>query len=151
MRYSSIADALFPRTRQRLLAALLLKPQQPAYAAELAKYLGVRSSTLQRDLAKLTSAGILKRSRDGNRAYFQADESCSIFPELRLLLLKTVGLVDFLRAQLTARRSKRSAPWSSGIWATPTSRGCSTMAALVTRMTPPEPWRPSLFAPAATG
>lgn len=106
MRNSSIADALFPRTRQRLLAALLVKPQKPSYAAELAKRLGVRQSTLQRDLAKLTSAGILKMSRDGNRAYFQADESCPIFPELRLLLLKTAGLVDFLREQLTALNSR---------------------------------------------
>ena len=100
MRNSSITDALFPRTRQRLLAALLLNPPQPCYAAELAKHMGVRQSTLQRDLAKLTAAGILKMSRSGNRTYFQADESCPIFPELRSLLLKTAGLVDVLREQL---------------------------------------------------
>jgi predicted nucleotidyltransferase len=100
MRNSAITDALFPRTRQRLLAALLLNPQKPSYAAELANHLGVRHSTLQRDLAKLTAAGILKVSRSGNRAYFQADEACPIFPELRSLLLKTAGLVDVLREQL---------------------------------------------------
>jgi predicted nucleotidyltransferase len=64
--------------------------------------LGVRQSTLQRDLAKLTAAGVLKMSRNGNRAYFQADESCPIFSELRSLLLKTAGLVDVLHEQLAA-------------------------------------------------
>jgi DNA-binding transcriptional ArsR family regulator len=100
MRNSSIADALFPRTRQRVLATLLLNPQKPCYAAELAKYLGLRQSTLQRDLARLSAAGILKMSRNGNRVYFRADETCPIFPELRSLLVKTAGLVEVLREQL---------------------------------------------------
>jgi len=106
MRHCSIADALFPRTRQRLLASLLLCPRQSQYAAELAARLGVRRSTLQRDLLKLTAVGILKSSRSGNRVYFQADESCPIFPELRSLLLKTTGLLDALRDELASLASR---------------------------------------------
>ena len=101
-----MADALFPRTRQRLLASLLMSPRQPQYAAELATQLGVRRSTLQRDLRRLTAVGILKSSRNGNRVYFQADDSCPIFPELRSLLLKTTGLVDALREELASVASR---------------------------------------------
>jgi len=106
MRKLSIADALFSRTRQRLLAALLLNLPQPVYATELANRFGVRPSNLQRDLAKLTAAGILKMSRNGNRAYFQANEACPVFPELRGLLLKTSGLVDVLRGELAPLAAK---------------------------------------------
>ena len=106
MRKSSIASVLFSSTRQRLLSALLLNPHQPVYATELANHLGLRPSTLQRDLAKFTQAGILKMSRSGNRAYFQANEECPVFPELRTLLIKTAGLVDVLRDELTPLASK---------------------------------------------
>jgi predicted nucleotidyltransferase len=76
------------------------------YAAELAKHFGVRPSTLQRDLAKYAQAGILKMFRSGNRAYFQANEECPVFPELSALLLKTCGLVDVLHRELAPLASK---------------------------------------------
>ena len=100
MRHSAITDALFPRTRQRVLGVLLMNSTRPWYAAELAKHLGIQRSSLQRDLLRLTAAGLLKRSQSGNRAYFQADESAPVFPELRSLFLKTVGLVEVLRKEL---------------------------------------------------
>jgi DNA-binding transcriptional ArsR family regulator len=106
MRNNSIANALFSSTRQKLLSALLLNSHQPVYATQLANHFGVRPSTLQRDLAKFTQAGILKMSRNGNRTYFQANEECPIFPELRSLLLKTSGLVDVLRDELAPLASK---------------------------------------------
>jgi DNA-binding transcriptional ArsR family regulator len=106
MRKSSIANVLFSSTRQRLLSALLLNSHQPVYATELANHFGVRPSTLQRDLAKFTEAGILKMSRNGNRTYFQANEQCPVFPELRALLIKTSGLVDVLHGELAPLVSK---------------------------------------------
>jgi DNA-binding transcriptional ArsR family regulator len=102
----SIASVLFSSTRQRLLSALLLNSHQPIYAMELANHLGVRPSTLQRDLARFTEAGILKMSRNGNRTYFQANEECPVFPELRALLIKTSGLVDVLHGELAPLASK---------------------------------------------
>ena len=106
MRKTSIANALFSGTRQRLLSALLLNPRQPVYATELANRMGVRPSTLQRDLARFTEAGSLKMSRSGNRAYFQANEGCPVFSELRALTIKTSGLVDVLRAEFAPLASK---------------------------------------------
>jgi predicted nucleotidyltransferase len=106
MRKASIANVLFSSTRQRLLSALLLNSRQPVYATELANRFGVRPSTLQRDLAKFTQAGILKMFRSGNRAYFQANEECPVLPELRSLLIKTSGLADVLRVELAPLASK---------------------------------------------
>jgi len=100
MRKSPIASALFSRTQQRLLSALLLNSREPVYSAELARRFAVRPSTLQRDLSKLSLAGIINLSRSGNRVYYQANENCPVFPELRSLVLKTCGLVDFLHDEL---------------------------------------------------
>jgi len=93
-------QALFPRTRQAVLAATLLRPQRSWYLHELAGHLGVRPSSLQRELARLVAAGILTRRRDGNRVHYQADDTCPILVDLRGLLTKTIGLVDVLRASL---------------------------------------------------
>lgn len=106
MRKSPLLDALLPRVRQGLLAATVLRPGKTWYLSELARHLGVRPSTVQRELASLVSAGILKRYRDGNRTYFQADENCPVLAELRGLISKTIGVVTLLEEALRSLRDK---------------------------------------------
>jgi DNA-binding transcriptional ArsR family regulator len=100
MRKTRPLDSLFPRTRQAILTATLLHPDRWWYLSDLAKHLGVRPSSLQRELAALTNAELLCRRRDGNRVYFQANSDCPFLPELQGLLVKTAGLVDVLRETL---------------------------------------------------
>lgn len=99
MRTTSL-DPLFSPTVQQILAALLTERAEPWYMRDLAKRLGRTASTLQRPLDALVAAGILLRRADGNRVYFEADPDCPILPELRSILLKTVGLADVLRTEL---------------------------------------------------
>ncbi len=99
-------DALLPRTRQRLLSAVLMQPERWWYLSDLAKRLGVMPSSLQRELSALSEAGILRRKREGNRVYFQTDPECPFMGELTGLIAKTAGLVDVLRDAL--RRLERS-------------------------------------------
>ncbi len=96
MRNTPTLDALLPKTRQGILAATLVQPQKAWYVSELARRMGVPSSSLQRELHDLTAAGILKTHRQGRMVYFQANTDSPIFSELRGLLLKTAGLVDVL-------------------------------------------------------
>jgi len=100
MRTSWPIDALFPGTRQEILAATLMHPDRWWYLSDLARHLGRRPSSLQRELAALTDAGILRRRRDGNRVYFRADPDCPFLVELQGLMTKTAGLVDVLRESL---------------------------------------------------
>jgi len=96
----SVLDALFPRTRQGILAVTLGHPEKSWYASELARRLAMPPSSLQRELKELTEAGILISRREGGMTYFQANERSPIFPELRGLLRKTAGLIDVLREVL---------------------------------------------------
>jgi DNA-binding transcriptional ArsR family regulator len=100
MRTDKALDILFPKTRQAVLSTLLLHGQRSWYLHELAAHLQVRPSSLQRELSRLTDAGILTRRRHGNRVLYQVDDSCPLVVDLRSLLTKTVGLVDILRAVL---------------------------------------------------
>jgi DNA-binding transcriptional ArsR family regulator len=96
MRNQGPLDALLPKTRQGVLAATFVQPERSWYISELARRLGVPSSSLQRELHDLTAAGILKSHRQGRMVYYQANAQSPLFSDLRGLLLKTVGLVDIL-------------------------------------------------------
>lgn len=100
MRTSSPLDALVSPTVAAVLAATITQPERSWYMGDLAAFLRRRPSSLQRPLAGLTAAGILRRSRDGNRVYYQIDRDNPFFPELEGLILKTTGLVEPLRRQL---------------------------------------------------
>ena len=96
MRNMHVLDVLLPKTRQGILAALFVQPDKPRYVSEIARRMGVPSSSLQRELQDLTKAGILKTYRQGHMAYYQANRDSPVFSDLRGLLLKTAGLVDIL-------------------------------------------------------
>lgn len=96
----TLLDALFPGVRRHVLAATLMNPERSWFLSDLADHIGVRPSTLQRELARLVDAGILTRRPDGRRVYFRADPGCPVREELTGLLRKTAGLADPLRAML---------------------------------------------------
>src|ERR1039457_2896652 len=94
MRNLRALDALLPKTRQGILAATLVQPEKAWYVSELARRMGVPSSSLQRELHDLTEVGILKTHRQGRMVYYQANTDSPVFPDLRGLLFKTAGLVE---------------------------------------------------------
>jgi DNA-binding transcriptional ArsR family regulator len=106
MRNPHVLDALLPKTRQGILAALFVQPDKPWYVSELARRMGVPSSSLQRELQDLNKAGILKTYRQGHMAYYQANRDSPVFSDIRGLLLKTAGLVDVLADALKPLAAK---------------------------------------------
>src|SRR5438874_763289 len=100
MRTSATIDALFPKTRQAILAATFGEPRRWWYMRELARHLRLTPSSLQRELTSLVRGGILVQKRDGKHVYFQAATESPIFQELQGLILKTAGLADVIRDAL---------------------------------------------------
>jgi predicted nucleotidyltransferase len=90
-------DALMPRLRQDVLAAVYLHPDRWWYLSDLAQHLGTRPSSLQREVARLSEVGILETSRRGRQVYYRANAGSPLFSELRGLIVKTAGVVDSVR------------------------------------------------------
>jgi predicted nucleotidyltransferase len=99
MRKTAI-DAIFPKTRQTVLSACLLRPEKWWYLSDLANYLKVTPSTLQRELASLAESDLLETRKDGNRVYYKANISHPIVPDLQSLLIKTIGVTEAIRSAL---------------------------------------------------
>ncbi len=100
VRQHRLIDAIMPRNRQGILAALLLNPEQTWYLSDLARHLKVPRSSLQREIGALAAVGIIKTRREGRMIYYQADAENPVFPDLQGLFAKTAGLADVLRDAL---------------------------------------------------
>jgi predicted nucleotidyltransferase len=102
----SLADALFSRTQQRVLAFLFGQPERSFYATELIGLVAAGSGAVQRELAKLARSELVTVTRVGNQKHYQANPSSPIFAELCAVAQKTVGLAEPLREALAplARR-----------------------------------------------
>ena len=97
---TNLADALFPRVRQRVLAVLFGTPDRSFYANEVIALAQSGTGAVQRELAALSDAGLLTVRKQGNQKHYQANASAPVFAELRGLVLKTMGLADVLRTAL---------------------------------------------------
>jgi len=97
---SGVADALFSKVQQRVLAVLFGNHSRSFYANELIALAGSGSGAVQRELTQLAQAGLVTVTRIGNQKHYQANTSAPVFEELRGLVLKTSGLVDVLRSAL---------------------------------------------------
>jgi predicted nucleotidyltransferase len=99
-RRSPLASALFGKSMQAILARLYGRPDEAFYLRELARLTGTTASSLQRELAALTRAGVIERTVRGQQVYFRANRACPVFDELRGLVVKTFGIADVLKDAL---------------------------------------------------
>lgn len=97
---AGLADALFPKTRQRVLAVVYGAPDRSFYANEVIALAGSGTGAVQRELAGLSQAGLLSVRKQGNQKHYQANPDTPVFAELRSLVMKTMGLADVLRNAL---------------------------------------------------
>lgn len=97
---SNLADALFPATKQRVLGILYGQPERSFYATEIIHLAACGSGTVQRELATLTTSGLVTVKAIGKQKHYQANQDSPIFHELHAIVQKTVGLANPLRDAL---------------------------------------------------
>lgn len=95
-----IARALFGKTRRNVLGLLFGRPNEAFYLRQIVRATGAGIGAVQRELAKLTKAGLITRTPRGRQVYFKADPESPVFDELRGLIDKTSGLADVVRSAL---------------------------------------------------
>jgi predicted nucleotidyltransferase len=95
-----VASALFNKSSKAVLSLLVGHPGEAFYLRQIARSTGLAIGSVQRELKRLSDAGIIRRKAQGRQVYFQANESCPIFEELKSILVKTAGVADVLRAAL---------------------------------------------------
>ena len=113
-RSSGLASALFSHVQLRVLGLLFGQADREFQVTELIQLASSGRGAVQRELEKLAEAGLVKISMYGNRKAYQANRQSPIFQELRGLIMKTVGLIEPLRAALQPFRSEIDAAFVYG-------------------------------------
>jgi len=126
-----LADALFGKGRQRVLAAFFGDPSRRLYVRQVERLAGTGLGSVQRELARLTAAGLLVREREGRQTYYRANPACPVFGELRDLMRKTAGAADVVRAALAPLQDRIRAAAIFGSFADGTERAASDVDLLV--------------------
>src|SRR5467141_1572880 len=103
---NGLADLLFGRTRGALLALLYGHADQSFYTRQIAREVDASVGAVQRELENLSNVGLILRKSVGSQVFYQANQDAPIFPEMRALVNKTVGVFSILRSALGLSRSK---------------------------------------------
>lgn len=111
---TSLADALFTTTQQRVLGLLYGQPQRSFTISEVISAAGTGSGAAQRELAGLSESGLLTVRSIGNQKHYQANPSAPIYDELVGIIQKTVGLAEPLRKALMPLMTKITAAFVYG-------------------------------------
>lgn len=98
--------SLFGRTRQAVLTLLYSRADEEHLQESLIQLAGQGRGAVQRELAFLAHAGVVKRTVRGRQVYFQANAQSPIYQELRGLVVKTSGIADVLRGALEPLRDR---------------------------------------------
>lgn len=97
---SSLSNVLFSKVRQRVLALLYGQPDRSFHTNEIIRLTQSGTGAVQRELEKLTTAGLVSAQSIGNQKHYAANCLSPLFAELRSIVLKTFGLADVLREAL---------------------------------------------------
>ena len=101
------ATSLFSETKRAIILLLYGLPQKELYLRQIAKITGLAVGNIQRELAKLVAEGVLTRHKKGRYVYFQANQDCPIFDELRGIAGKTVGVKRPAKRKVIVKKVKR--------------------------------------------
>ena len=98
--------SLFGRTRSALLSLIYGHVDESFYVLQLVRSIGAGHGAVQRELRHLTELGLLERKMQGNQVLFKANRQSPIFPEIKSLITKTIGMHDMIRSSLAPLASQ---------------------------------------------
>jgi predicted nucleotidyltransferase len=85
---------LFGKSRRGILALLYGHVDEEFYLRQIVRNTGLGVGPVQRELKLLTDSSILRRRRDGNQVYYQANPETPIFDELKNIVRKMSGIAS---------------------------------------------------------
>lgn len=103
---SKLIEILFGNYRRKILALLLLRPDEKFHVRDIARRIDVPAGSLHRELKLLAEGELLIRAKSGNQVYYQANRDCQVFNELAGLFRKTTGLAGVIQDALTPLQDK---------------------------------------------
>ena len=110
----NIGSALFTESQSRLYVWVFGQPERAFHLNELRRLTGLGSASLQRELKRLTEAGLVDAEAVGNLRRFQANPQSPVYAELLALTRKALGMMPLLREALQPLQPGLLSAWVYG-------------------------------------
>lgn len=92
------------KVRGKLLGILFSNPDEKYYLSELARLVAASAGNVQRELERFIRDELILREKKGSLVFYFPNPRHALFPEIRSLVLKTVGIEGELRALVNQRK-----------------------------------------------
>lgn len=102
---SKISEALFSKATKAVLANVFSRPDG-VHLRALMSHTGLGSASAQRELGKLTEAGLLTRQELGKVILYKPNTKSPIYQELSAIIRKTEGVEQVLKEMLLPFESR---------------------------------------------
>ena len=87
-----LSGIIASKTRIKLLMRFFFNPQTRSYLRELAKEFDVSTNAVREELNQLTKTSLLTSERNGRQVFYRANTEHSLFPELKSMVSKVMGI-----------------------------------------------------------
>lgn len=98
---SILSDLFGSKLRAKVVAWIFTHPDEHYFVRQLTAILKEDATNVSRELARLARMSIVTCEQVGRQKHYRANRQCAIFNELHSLALKTAGLADILRSELS--------------------------------------------------
>ncbi len=89
------------KTRIKLLVRFFFNPGTKSYLRELSNELHISSNAVREELNQLTKTKLLTSEKNGRNVIYMANNQHPLFPELRSMVSKVLGLDQVIESILT--------------------------------------------------
>jgi len=86
------AGLIASKTRIKLLVRFFFNPKTKSYLRELSKEFSMSTNAVREELSQLTKTELLKSEKNGRNVYYMANAEHPLFPELKSMVSKVMGI-----------------------------------------------------------
>lgn len=97
------------RIRIIIFKLFIFNPKKEYYVREIERLTGQAFEPARRELIRLESTGLLKSRISGRQKYYSINSNHILFPEIKSMILKTVGIGDTIKGLMEPRDDIRVA------------------------------------------
>src|SRR4030042_1872847 len=97
---NTLSQILSSRTRAEIFKLLYGAAEEELHIREIERRTNLNDRTIRQEVLKLLKLYLVIDRKDSNRVYYRANKSNPLYPDIRNLVLKTIGMVDLFRSAL---------------------------------------------------
>lgn len=104
-----LSTLITSKTRVEIITWFVSHPDERFHYSQLVKTLNASMQSVQNELKRLEKAGLLLSQKEGNIRFYWVNKDFILYPELKSIIFKTVGVGEELKESLADIGDIRSA------------------------------------------